>query len=744
MVRDIFKVFCVMFLFALSANAITLEVEPLSKNVLIKYNVPQNAGQEVIVFCEYSSGDGKTFQPAMVRKYRSITAERLLRSDKQRREEIKNEMLTGTVKEYMASGLERTLVWQVSGQLNYGKLNNIVVKITIKDVNNVVLANDETNGAIDLKDVVVLSDFSKVLQKNELALEQREGAGWYWITPKVDEQYGCLRSGKSPFKLNPLTLRPKLRGYYAIYVGLPYKINPAINLRLSDELYDQRFDSTSFDPRECFWKIADLTSRNIVISQWDLALASNRTGIHYIRLVPVSEDVYKESKKLDSYERDKLVAGHSEPFSWAASKDITDNSQFAGAYAAFRDSKMDWVDIQMGRLGARPVYPTELDEPIVTGSHRETGPGTNLVKQTGSSLMSMSTDAFEAMKVFSAAFNVPCSANFGAGVAYRGSDSLRSVWAENNGQYLVNGNWPQYRYKPVRDAALAYYKEFLDRGAKRLTVEFCRYPYVIDVNDSETATLFLRELRTLADSYSNKEDKIKILVKFPVPGVRGVDRNYNPKPWVDEKLVDVIVPSTIAASMDFFDVAEYVKMTRGTGTKCMPCVILLNQGIGSLFPGQVIRKVDQLYDAGCDGVYLYQSDGMIIGWMSYDSAWARPIIARFGSSAAVREMVKEADEHSSEYSRDIYISYIQSYATGRAVVLIEGFVPERVETFMNEKAMNVFDANDCFYRIGWDGWKNDYPASATPVDFIVKAKINNEWFTKKSVVEKIYKVSSPI
>jgi hypothetical protein len=55
--------------------------------------------------------------------------------------------------------------------------------------------------------------------------------------------------------------------------------------------------------------------------------------------------------------------------------------------------------------------------------------------------------------------------------------------------------------------------------------------------------------------------------------------------------------------------------------------------------------------------------------------------------------------------------------------------------------VNTFDANDHFYRIGKDGWMNDYTASSKPVDFIVKAKINNKWFTKNRVIEKIYGVN---
>ena len=729
--RMIQKGLILVLALSMGAIAVDLKVDTISGNVMIKYVVPEGAPKAVKVSCEYAVGGGD-FLPAAVRKYRSQTAEAILWNNRSQRGVIRDEMQSGVVTEYMAAGLERTLVWQVTGQLMQGQRNRVTVQIQISDPAGGVLVTYKKEGVIDLSKIILLSDFSKVLQKNEVAIGNREGEGWYWIPPKGHKQYGTLRAGKGPFTLNPLTIRPKLSGYYAIYVGLPYSINGCAAIRLSDDMYDQVMYSG--DPRECFWKMADLTGRNIVISQWNTDSNRDRTGVCYLRLVPVSKDVYKASQRFRTYPKNKFTACHTEPFSWAAYWDITNNSEYSAALAAFKDARLDWVDFQMGRLGMRPVFPTSLDVPIVGSSARETGPGTAVVKQSGSSLLSMSTDALTASMVFAKAFGVGFSANFGAGIAYSGA--LRSDWAVRNGQYLRDGVWPQYKHKPVRKEALRYFKDFLDKGSRCISLDFCRYPNVIEEDDTKTATLFLTELRRLADRYTSDGERVRILVRFPVAGVKGCGNNYNPSEWVTRRLVDIIVPSGDCGNVNYFDIKPYLEMTRGSGVKCLPCVNLISLALP--FPGQVIQRVYELYADGCEGVYLYQAGAMVVGWMGCESSYARDIIAALGSSEAVKEMYNEINAKNQHYSRDVYFHYPQEYKNRRVRVWVEGFEPSEVLTYLNGKLMNTFDGSDKLYRIGKDGSQNDYNASASPVVFSVRLRQGDQWFKKEMKVNGIH------
>ena len=69
----------------------------------------------------------------------------------------------------------------------------------------------------------------------------------------------------------------------------------------------------------------------------------------------------------------------------------------------------------------------------------------------------------------------------------------------------------------MRRSILDVYRKTLDIGATGLSIDFCRYPEGIDT--AETANVFFRELRGLADEYGQRRGRrIPILVRFPARG----------------------------------------------------------------------------------------------------------------------------------------------------------------------------------------------------------------------------------
>jgi hypothetical protein len=714
-------------------TTIKTQIDPLTRYILIDYKVPPTAGETTIVSCHYQLPEQTDWHAAAVRKNRSETAQRLLKHGDDYKNMIRQEMETGQVKELWAAGLTRRLIWEAFPQIPTDKPYEVKIKINIQDKQKNRLAEGQTSLSVDMTDVIILHDFSEILQQRELAIDSRQGAGWVWLRPENPHQPGQLQANPSPFRLNPLTFRPKIKGKFAIFVSVPYKEYSAIELRLSDEMYNQKFDAV--DPRERFWKAASMDlSRNVVIAQSDLAINRGLTGLEYIRFVPLKEQEIKEYKRFEKFPRDKYVGAHTEVYSWAGYESIVENTQFAQPVLAFKDSRIDWVDVQMGRLGQRLCYPSALEEPMIEASNYETGPGTQVIKNFGSSLMITSADAWKGVKTFSKAFNVPVAASFGAGVAAKNS-VFRGTWADAHPEYIKDDVWPQYKHKEVRDQLLAMYQELLERGARRLGLDFCRYPWVID--SPELPTIFLQELRQLADQYAGPGQRIPILVRFPVPEVKGENGYFDPTPWVEQKLVDIIVPSGVKGNAFHFDSKPYIELTRGTGVKCLPYIDPTKRGLP--WPTQALQRIHQVYEDGADGVFIYQTGPLVVGFMSSNSAIDRRIVANIGSSQAVEEMLEDYEKQIDTFSRGIYIHFPWPYNGFRVRIWVEGFKPDILEVYMDDNLTNRFVGDqDVFYRMGEDGYQNNYEVTGEPVTVKVRAKHENQWFTAERTFKRFY------
>ena len=271
-------------------------------------------------------------------------------------------------------------------------------------------------------------------------------------------------------------------------------------------------------------------------------------------------------------------------------------------------------------------------------------------------------------------------------------------------------------------------------GAKCLSLDFGRYPNVID--NAALPTLFLQELRTLADKYSKPDGKVKILVRFPVPGVSAENGYFKPRDWVDRKLVDYLVPSGVHDNVKNFDCRPYIKMTRGTGIKCLPDI---EGGVSLCWPGGILKRVKQYYDWGADGIYIYQSDARIVGTMcSRNAGEFRRLISKLGSVAGVNEMVEDIKKNNSEYSKDIYFYFPLAYQSCRIRVWTEGFTPDAVELFKDGKLTNKYTDTPP-YIVGKDGYINNYPLTGKPVTVEACAVIGQRKFKKEYHIENIFR-----
>lgn len=711
---------------AVSASTIkvTARVEPVTRYVRIEYAVPADAPDPVLVECQYHLQGESDWRPAAVKRYRSIVAESAAHGT------MAQELSTGQVSEPLAAGRTRTLIWQDDFQLPPGKTYDTIIRVQLLDSKHSPIAQGTTDLRVDMSDVVALKE-SMLYDRSRL---QPSGgpAGWVWNKPQAgDPAQGTLDVNEGKCPLEPLAFGPDLKGRYAILVSVPEKPSSAIELRLGSDMFYQNFAGD--DAHEYLWRIVRMDGRTLLAKQpWNTIDTpqkigdSSRARLRQLRFVPVDDATYERLTRLDHLKRDKLVYAYFEPYSWAFEELVDRNSLLLEPIAAFAQAKVDAVDMQLGRFGAKPYYQSLVEQPLTGVTIGDAAPGSNKHPETSNvGRLAIYTDLFPAAAAAGRAMDTPVIANFGAGISYPHTP-LEGNFSKDHPQWTARGGaFIQYKFKPVRDYCLAMYKEILDRGARRISIDFGRYPYVID--KPQTATLFLSELRELTGRYMKDGKRVQITVRFPVPQASDGSDVFDPRQWVEQGLVDVIAPTAISGDAAFFDPTPYIKMTRGTPVKCLPSI----DPDGPLRPEGILQWAKHDYDLGADGVYIYQADYLLVGSMQGSNMVGhRDLIARLGSRQAVDETVRAYEREQVNFGTDIYIEYPSNYNNNRPRVWIEGGNVEAVQYFMNGKPVEGRDQPP--YSIGGYGWRNDFHASdGKPVTFEVRAKIDGKWLVRQ-------------
>ena len=235
---------------------------------------------------------------------------------------------------------------------------------------------------------------------------------------------------------------------------------------------------------------------------------------------------------------------------------------------------------------------------------------------------------------------------FGGTSCYPGTP-LSSEFAEQHPEWRKE-HVLRYDVPEVRDYILSLFREALEIGAPGISIDFCRYPEGID--SAETCTAFLRELRSLADEFADaRRTGVPILVRFPARGVT-LWECFDYDTWVGDGLVDYLCPSNIQGVGQYFDIQRYVKTTRSTNCKLTPVIDALEWG--PIIPGQFLQRVQELYHAGADGIYVYQGDNPILYHPTN-----RKYISLVRSSDAVNRWCRNEIEQGDSRSKCIYITH---------------------------------------------------------------------------------------
>ncbi|MBE5732345.1 MAG: hypothetical protein E7353_04830 [Clostridiales bacterium] len=172
------------------------------------------------------------------------------------------------------------------------------------------------------------------------------------------------------------------------------------------------------------------------------------------------------------------------------------------------------------------------------------------------------------------AFSVQCKRAHEKGMKVWARQEMRLMLPNrfwDNKEFLIKGtNKWSFAHEAMRKHQEDVLVEAVERGADGVSLDFCVYPPYVDDPKSEHIyiTQFFRNLKARLEKDFDR--KIEIIVRLPF-----APENYGLywKQWVDEGLVDVIIPSVILPG-ELFDVPidEYVEYVKGKNIKIFGCI----------------------------------------------------------------------------------------------------------------------------------------------------------------------------
>ncbi len=697
--------------------------DPVTRYLHISYDVPPDAPDEVVVVCCWSSPGGNDWRPARVSPLISETALRLLPDD-----EWEQWARQGRIVERRAAGLTRTVVFDPYPEAQRDGRVDVDFRIVIQSPDGAELATHVRRVQADNSDVVYIEDWSQVLQGDALAAAPAsEDRKWAFRTGQ-DASAGATRGddlyGRSPadLPLPQLTYPLDLRGTYAIFVcTAPHY---GLRLRLTG---DERADLLS-SPRpsqEVLWRWRALDRQHLVLGQPHGYTGYTAAEVDYVKLVPLADDVVADLDARFGGKHDKTVAGYFEPYSWAFAEDVRHALQHREPLTAFAEAGLDIVDIQIGRFGARVVYESRRADQLLYSTIGDPIGEVAQPKTDNVGRMQQYTNALEAELRYARELGLFPHANFGASNCYPGTP-LQGDFSRDHPDWM-RGHALRFEVPEVQEHVLTLYREALEIGAPGLSLDFCRYPETVDA--PATATDVLRKLRALADEFGERRgESVPILVRFPATGVRRWEL-FDYATWAREGLVDYLCPSNIQGRHHHFDVAPYLDAVRGTKCRLLPCVDGLDWGLP--MPGPYLWRVRQLYEAGVDGIYVYQADARLLG-----TPEDRRCMGLLASSEAVARWWAREEAERPRRSKGIYITpYLQIEGYNgweRLRVWTEGLPPGKLEMHLDGQLVCRTDGPP--YLLGTEDYASDRVIPPGDHTLLLRAQDGDGWLERSFTI----------
>jgi len=708
---------------AVTSGDLVYAVDKVTRYVHVSYVVPTSAPDVVISKCSWSEMGKNDWKPAKITPLVSETAIRLAEEEQHKRWSSK-----GEVAERRAAGLKRTVVFNPYPQAQKDGIVDVDFRVEISDENGNALTTRSGHLKCDNSDVMYITDFTKVIQGNAISTEPADGK---WFITEVKSDLANVTSGhalecQASDIMNPqLTYPLNLKGDYAIFLTTKPD-GGGVRLRLTEDEVAERL-WCRYAPEETLWRWDKLDNQHLVIKQPHGQSGYNAATLEYLRMVPLTPEMVKELDGVYNVKPTGILAGYFEPYSWAFNEDIQETLQHREPLSLFAKAGINIVDFQLARFGMKAVYESRVaDQLFWNTSGDPSGPG-EFPKTYNVGRMQQFTNTVSAETRYARELGMIPHANFGASSCYEGSP-IESEFSKAHPEYLVE-HCLRFEAPEVRKYMLDSYREVLELGATGVSIDYCRYPDGIE--KSTTVTDFHRELRKLADVYSQKRGQhITIMVRFPAKGVRKCEM-FDFKTWAKEGLVDYMCPSNLQGRTLNFDIKPYLKAVKNTKTKLLPVVDALDFGLE--MPGPFLYRVKDLYQSGVPGIYVYQADGRILSTPD-----ERRLFKFMTGKQAIRKFWELDTMQRPACSKDIYINppcqpWSGRHGWERLRAWPEGVALGEMEFYLDGKLVNKCAKPP--YLLGTEESASDGVIPTGEHNLRIRAKDGDGWLERTFEIE---------
>lgn len=464
-------------------------------------------------------------------------------------------------------------------------------------------------------------------------------------------------------------LSPKLAGNYAIYVAVDY---PCPRLLTKCGAVIRRHGGgaapgTSMDRnvREVFGGAGSFEKGDLFLVK---SLATQPVRLYYVRLIRLSAEEYSLARYINQPLSNRHVIynndGYSDFFGATGCWSKERLCQLVDRYRGTDTEIFEFAALVSGAVNFPSRYATYFGEGHLEGD------------------VWANRDALLAAKFYRAmddaglpVFKTLVSRAREIGLPIYGSLRMSAYYPErlsNDSGYIpLNGDrWHEhpewriqyrnraythrmsYAWQAVREERLGVLGEMVQMGCDGVSLDFCRYPQILgyDVplvqgfekehgldprklpdDDERWLTYrcsvlndFFRNLRNRMKALGAERDRsVSIVIRLPATGYRAY--GFDPETWVQERLVDILVPHYPGLEKDF-DVRPWVEMVKGTDVKVYPGMTVtkfqsaqteltdaeIKAGIKpgtsiTMSPDDYRRKTSRRYRRGGHGTYIFNN-----------------------------------------------------------------------------------------------------------------------------------------
>ncbi len=487
---------------------------------------------------------------------------------------------------------------------------------------------------------IYISDLNRSRPSAALSPTPRQNH-WQTIPYEAEGVSGTMLVADSECTAPTLELPLDVKGWHAIHLGVWTDWeDSALRVKLSGapcftpvftsrpEPTGEKWHSGFATIREGFWIHADLTGRNLYVSQ----IGGRRAGLAYVKLEPLSEaevaaikqdQARTDTKRLIAYND----AAHLEPRSLEGMR---------GELEHFRDSDFQKLLWCIGS-GSETYFFSSVGETALREEWDYVEEFLASWVEGFRILKAQGTDPLTTVIEYAHSFGLELHGMYlVGGWVYPPNHGFESKFYYQHPQWrcVSRSGRPvtrmSYAFAGVRNFLLALFREVAERGADGINLGFVRGlpcllyeqpmidgfqqlhnqdPRDLPENDplwlrfkAGVMTEFMRALRNELNQVGAEQGRTIQLSAYVLNNeALNLEHALDPAAWAREGLVDFIIPYPLHNVMDM-DIAAFVKMTRGTQCKVYPEVMPRRQS-----PADYREKALSFYAEGVDGLAFWDA-----------------------------------------------------------------------------------------------------------------------------------------